>query len=271
MLCALLLIAVSSSAAGRDSHPLRHNLMIDASVTLIGASYWVATETAFKKQLAPTDCRWCDRNGAGEDTRLGIDLLGAQLRLADPYLDEMDMASNVVAFGVLPAAVFAVHAVASYQSRATNDLALNALFVAQALVLALSLNQTVKFLAGRARPFAFRGASFPGTRHPEDENLSFFSGHATFAFALVAATATVAELRGYELSPWIWRLGLPLATGVALMRLSADKHYATDVLVGAAVGTAFGIFIPRGLHPRVANVDVAINLGPRGLSASARF
>ena len=41
---------------------------------------------------------------------------------------------------------------------------------------------------------------------------------------------------------------LGLAAGVALLRIVADQHYATDVLVGAAVGALSGLGLGLLLH-----------------------
>ncbi|HLZ44405.1 MAG TPA: hypothetical protein VKQ05_01850 [Gemmatimonadales bacterium] len=58
------------------------------------------------------------------------------------------------------------------------------------------------------------------TRPDGSDNQSFFSEHT----ALAAASAT----------GWTFGIGLTLGTGYG--RMAADKHYATDVLVGASVG-----------------------------------
>jgi membrane-associated phospholipid phosphatase len=42
--------------------------------------------------------------------------------------------------------------------------------------------------------------------------------------------------------------GLTLATGVGILRLMADRHYASDVLVGGAVGFFSGYTLPVLLH-----------------------
>ena len=42
------------------------------------------------------------------------------------------------------------------------------------------------------------------------------------------------------------------------MRIAADRHYLTDVLVGAAVGTAVGLAVPHLMHKEPAPPD----LGP---------
>ena len=64
--------------------------------------------------------------------------------------------------------------------------------------------------------------------------------------------------------------------------MAADKHYATDVLVGMAVGALFGFAIPMAFHPRdgrlVPSADtsgggVQLELvpGPNGAALVGRF
>lgn len=81
---------------------------------------------------------------------------------------------------------------------------------------------------------------------------SFFSGHTTLGFASAGVTCTnhaVHRLFGDPLADGL-TCGATLATAsaVGLLRIVSQKHYVTDVLTGAAVGTASGLGIPWLLH-----------------------
>ncbi|MFL5320618.1 MAG: phosphatidic acid phosphatase, partial [Myxococcaceae bacterium] len=69
----LLVLAITASAP--NVHPLKFHLVGDSVATGVGAAAWLSTEYVFKKQLAPPNCRWCDRNGL-EDTLNPIDRWG---------------------------------------------------------------------------------------------------------------------------------------------------------------------------------------------------
>ena len=92
------------------------------------------------------------------------------------------------------------------------------------------------------------------------DNHSFSSGHTATAFM----TATMLNKEyGYK-SPWIGVGAYSVATATGLMRMANNKHWLSDVLVGAGIGimaTEFGywladlIYKDKGLN--IKNRDVA--------------
>ena len=90
-------------------------------------------------------------------------------------------------------------------------------------------------MAQRQRPY-----SFYSKKDDEDSYKSFFSGHTSTAFAI--GTSTAKMLTNYsdidKKIVWISALGLASATGY--FRIAADKHYFSDVFVGAIVGSLIG-------------------------------
>ena len=58
----------------------------------------------------------------------------------------------------------------------------------------------------------------------------------------------LASLRHYRLAPLVWGTGLGLATFTGYLRIAADKHYFTDVVVGAAFGSLVGFLVPYVFH-----------------------
>src|SRR5437773_2754644 len=84
------------------------------------------------------------------------------------------------------------------------------LAIAEAGVIAADLNQLVKFIAGRERPFVHALAPDQKalTLHPSDNNLSFFSGHTTATMAVAVAAGTVASMRRYDWAPLVWATGV---------------------------------------------------------------
>ena len=81
-----------------------------------------------------------------------------------------------------------------------------------------------------------------------DDDLSFYSGHTTEAVSLAVAAGTVSSLRGYRLAPLVWSAGLPIALTSGYLRIAGDRHYFTDVLVGAIAGASVGLLVPYVFH-----------------------
>jgi membrane-associated phospholipid phosphatase len=74
---------------------------------------------------------------------------------------------------------------------------------------------------------------------------SFPSGHATAAFAFASAVTAQATV-GHPGRRW--SVGLPLyavAAGTAWARIHDNRHWASDVVGGAAVGTVAGLATVR--------------------------
>ena len=123
------------------------------------------------------------------------------------------------------------------------------LLVTEAAAAALLLNQVVKLVVGRQRPYARFGNDL-GYSKGED-NLSFYSGHTSLAFSVVAATVTVASMRGYAGAGILAGVGFTLGAGIGYLRIAADQHYLTDVVVGAVIGGLVGWAVPRIFHSPV--------------------
>jgi membrane-associated phospholipid phosphatase len=283
-------LVLASSAEGQQAAPhafasaesgapfrLRYESFGDPALAAFMSAAWATTELVAKNVLAPSTCTLCDRDPSGRDRLNAFDAWGRGARW--PTLEAQhtaDVLSNVVGFAAIPAAVAGFDVALAHAGGRAPDAVEDLVLVLQTASAALLLNQAVKFAAARERPFVH--ALTPEERltveNPLDANLSFFSGHATFAFSSVVAAGTVAELRSYPGRALIWVVGLPLAAATGYLRIAADKHYLSDVLVGAAVGAAFGAGIPLLLHARQETASAAeIRVLPslHGVSVSARF
>jgi membrane-associated phospholipid phosphatase len=265
-------------------HALDFNWTRDGAITSAAGVLWIASEAFFKKDLSPKTCRWCDRSADGTDTLNAVDRWGRGLG-ADTAegRKRWDTWSNVGGFGVLPVGVLGAQYLLSSGSGAPlRYYAQDATIIVETVVVSSLVNQVVKFSVGRERPFVHvlpedqKGL----TEHPNDNNLSFYSGHTAMAFSLVTAAGTVSELRGYKNRWLIWAVGLPVATSVGLMRMGADKHYFTDVLTGALAGSVFGVGLPLLLHgrqqqqtqpQRATDVSMRVSGGLGGVMISGRF
>lgn len=149
------------------------------------------------------------------------------------------------------------------------------LLATQACITGGALESVLKFLSGRQRPYftdstrvqarpTFHGPLYKTPRDPNGKktNSSFPSGHTTVAFA--AATVFAME---YKNKPLIPVLAYSAATLIGFSRITENKHWATDVLTGAAIGYLTGKLIVNNYHryaklkaPKQAKNTISFNL-----------
>lgn len=249
------LAARAQPARADDVHELRYDLRVDIPVTGVALALWLGSEW-LKDDLARDTCRLCDPNRF--DAR-------AQDRLSWSNSEPAGRASNWLGFGILPLGTALGMGAMAIHGRSPDAFWIDTLLIAEAAFLTADLNQIVKLAVSRERPFvnALDDTEKRDTRRPADNNLSFFSAHSSVAFSMVVAAGTVASLRGYRAAPWVWAMGLPLAGFTGYLRIASDRHYLSDVLTGAVLGSALGFLIPFFLHPRVDSKGPELSLSAR--------
>ena len=109
-----------------------------------------------------------------------------------------------------------------------------AMLAAESFAAADAVGTVVKIAAGRARPYAGEGKGSFRPFTNKTSHTSLPSGHTTSIFSVASVIAA-----RYE-SPAVGIIAYSLASGVALQRIYGDKHWASDVFAGAALGTVVG-------------------------------
>jgi membrane-associated phospholipid phosphatase len=241
-LATLATLAAGSRPAHAATGPdeLTYDVKVDLPITLAAATIWLGSDIVGDR-FAPEACRWCASNGLDDGIRSALLWHGTELP---------QNLSNALAYGALPVLEAGFLALAMAQDNRRGEFAGNALVVGEAVAIAGVLGQLVKYTTGRERPFvhALPAEQKPLTDDPGDNNLSFYSAHTGFAFALASSAGSVATLRGYRLAPVVWVVGGVLALATGYLRIASDRHYFTDVLTGAVAGTAVGVGVPFLFH-----------------------
>lgn len=123
-----------------------------------------------------------------------------------------------------------------------------------AFFIAGAISEIARNSIGRSRPRRTDGSD---RFDPFDEDEAFPSGHVTVAWAVAAA---LAEHTPHRLAD----IGLyGLATLTTIERVRDDKHWTSDVVAGAVLGTVVGRWVARGrggLPFEVTNRSLALSL-----------
>ncbi len=124
------------------------------------------------------------------------------------------------------------------------------------------LKETIK----RPRPYQLPGHDEIQPSNTSDFDQSFPSGHTLLAFSSAAYTQTVFSLK-YSDSPYkgaVTAATWALAATTAVLRVASGNHFVTDVLAGAAIGSALGFAGPYLTHLLFKDKDNAptLMIGP---------
>jgi len=253
--------AAQDAQPAEPGSPFEIDLALDLPVLGVAAAAWVVP-FAFGDEGSGAPCgAACDPAGLNALDRT---VVGNRSPLAATLSDAF--------VGVSLALPFALDLLDVLVSDPPDGLAgygVDALVLAEALAVNLALNQAVKYAVRRPRPYAYDPSLGPAGRTAGDAGLSFYSGHTASAFCAATAYATLFSLRHPD-SGWVapvWLATHALAASTAYLRVHAGKHFWTDVIAGALVGSGVGALIPlvhRRSGPAVARgLDEAAEPGLR--------
>ena len=128
----------------------------------------------------------------------------------------------------------------------------------------------VKGLIARTRPFVYNPEVPIEEKTTTDARKSFFSGHTAFAFA--SATFLSVTYGDYfpdsDLTPYVWGSSMAAACVVGYLRYSAGRHFPTDVLTGAVIGTAIGYTIPALHRTQTGEFSLTPEIGEHGYAVA---
>ena len=167
-----------------------------------------------------------------------------------------DDASSVLLYTMVAAPFIAGAARTMAAHGSLGDMAGLSLVSAEAFGVAFAATYAAKVLVARERPYATGdGLATYCVSHAtdpmcgSDRNASFFSGHSAIAFTgagLLCTQQIFFGPRGVDALGCAG--GMLAATATAMLRIVADMHYASDTMIGAAIGLTSGMLLPYVLH-----------------------
>ena len=234
---------MDSSAAAAPAPPVRSPIVTSGDLVVVGAL------TATAAALMPADAQI-----ARELQRSGPQSSSA-LRTAARGLEPLGSAGAVIFGGSLYAAGVLTG------RRGVADVGWHTL---EALLLSTQASSALKGVFGRARPYAAAGDAQDfdlGGGFGTSTRRSLPSGHTSAAFAFASVVSGETAHRWPRAHRIVAPLAYAAATGVGLSRMYDDKHWASDVALGAAVGTLAGRIVVRYAHGRPGNLIDRVVLG----------
>ncbi|MCG6957461.1 MAG: phosphatase PAP2 family protein [Gemmatimonadetes bacterium] len=197
----------------------------------------VALGTAGSLVLVPLDGRV--RSWMQDPARQGSAALDRSVSVLTPFGSAVPLAASAALYG----------AGLLTGSRTAADVGLH---VSEGMLGAVAVTTFLKILVGRPRPYVdpHDPNAFGRGRLIDFESRleSFPSGHATVAFAFAGALTEETAMHWPRGERFVGPVTFATAVGVAFARMYRDKHWASDVLAGAVVGTLVSRRVVRSLH-----------------------
>ena len=189
-------------------------ISIGVGAVIVGGGMW------FARSIGPAPCSPCDRAGVPAFDRGTI----------RPVQGSWDVATDLGALGLIGGTWFDM----ARRDQGTAGLRASL----ESVVWSTAVTQVLKVTVRRIRPYMYADGSEQYAQNPNSRQ-SFPSGHTSAAFAL--ATSYFLVMDGvYDQRPY-WIFGAAAFVGVG--RVLAGKHWITDVLAGAAIGTATALVV----------------------------
>jgi membrane-associated phospholipid phosphatase len=139
----------------------------------------------------------------------------------------------------------------------------------KASVYSAVLVTSLKHIAHRHRPFQTTDRSphhWDGPFTNDWNHTSFPSGHTIMAWTFASVLAT-----HYKDYTWVPITAYSLATMAGLARVYGDKHWMSDVVVGAALGYAIGKWVVNKSSFRAVKLSPSMGMNYQGLNLQFSF
>ena len=163
--------------------------------------------------------------------------------------DRANTVSDVLAYSLLGYSMLDGPVTAGWAGGNKDTAIQLALINAETLAVTEAVNLGISNVIPRNRPEG--AACNPNTQYDPQCTRSFWSGHTSDSFAaasLVCAEHGALGLYGGKADGITCGTMLAAASAVGVLRIAADDHHASDVIVGAAIGAAAGYLMPNLLH-----------------------
>jgi len=190
---------------------------------------------------------------------------------ADVYHPDAELESDKIFYGSMPLPI-----VLLLDKRIRKDALKIAVLYTEALSITGSLYTSATYI-NRYRPATYSDALTDEQKRSGNQRNSFFAGHVALVATSTFFTAKVySDYHPHSKFRWVLYGIAAGATGATgYLRHRAGKHFPSDILLGAAVGTLSGILVPQA-HKIKKREDKKVQIFPftgevHGIAAIYRF
>ena len=227
------------------------SLLIGSGVSLIASAYYFGAKMdpltdAEIASLSKNNINRFDRSAANNWSSNGAKLSDATL----------------ISTMISPAAFL-------LNDKTRDDFIVLGVMYGESLLITNGLCLTTKSIVQRKRPFTYNSDAPYSEKKNTEAKRSFYSGHTANAFNSAVFASTVFS-DYYPQSQWryaVWGASLLAASATGYLRYYAGKHYPTDIIVGAGIGSITGWAIPALHRNKNENISVKMLFGEESMIA----
>lgn len=240
---ALLLLSSTANALAVEpeasllTSPFEVNLDLDLQLTLTGLLVTAGPMVMQRSMLDVT----LEPLHVGSLPSLDRNVVGNGSSGARSWSDRLLYASVA-----LPHLLNALDVLISQQHNRIATIGVESMVLLETAAVTNLVTVMAKTLVGRPRPFMFDPNTTFEQKSKHSSFESFPSGHTSVAFSMATAYSYL-FMKKHPSSPMViplWIGSHLAAAGVGLLRVEAGRHFWTDVVAGAALGSAIGFAIP---------------------------
>lgn len=146
---------------------------------------------------------------------------------------------------------------------------------AETVLIANSTKNLLKMAVQRNRPYMYYDGMPEKHLKDNDFQFSFPSGHSIDAF-MGATFASYTFCKYYPSSKFkipVIAVSYSLAATTAALRVASGNHFVTDILAGAAIGSAIGFLVPwmHTIAVKASTENLKLSLSPLGATLSIKM
>jgi membrane-associated phospholipid phosphatase len=208
---------------------------------LIGSAGALYNEAAYGSPGKP---RWSARNSFDQGVRDSLRLKHASARNA------ADTVGDALMWTLIAEPVVDTFVTLGWRDHRWDELFQTSVINLDSFLFTSLVSSVMQTTIKRQKPY-LQGCP-DGSCADSQANRSMPSGHTAFAFTGAGLFCTNHSFQSLYADPALERdlcaASLIVATAEGVTRVMADRHYATDVIAGSAIGLFSGFALPRLLH-----------------------